>query len=105
LFYKVFTPALDQALPHASEQRITLHSTRKTGNTAMIAGKVIDPTRHQVMGHQIPGVNGRHYTAPLPDEVLLEALMHVPVVTHGVQCSPIRLASGLKNVNEAPTAD
>ena len=104
LFYKVFRPALDQALPHASQQRITLHSTRKTGNTAMIAGKVIDPTRHRVMGHQIPGVNGRHYTAPLPDEVLLEALMHIPVVTHGVRCSPIRLASGLKNVNEVPTS-
>ncbi len=95
LFYKVFKPVLDVALPHAAEQRITLHSTRKTGNTAMIAGKVIDPTRHQLMGHKLAGVNGKHYTASLPDDVLLEAMMHLPLVTHFLNRSPIRLTSGL----------
>ena len=104
LFYKSFKPALDLALPHAGARRITLHSTRKTGNTAMIAGKVLDTPRYQLMGHKIPGVNGKHYTAPLPDDVLLEALLHIPVVTQAVQPAPIRLACGLKQTDGSPEA-
>ena len=102
LFYKSFKPALDSALPHAGAQRITLHSTRKTGNTAMIAGEVLDTPRHQIMGHKIPGVNGKHYTAPLPDDVLLKALLHIPMVTQAVRCSPIRLAGALKPAAGTP---
>ncbi len=105
LFYKTFKPALDLALPHAGAQRITLHSTRKTGNTALIAAKVLDAVRYQLMGHQIPGVNGKHYTAPLADAVLLEALLNIPLVTHGVQRSAIRLARGLTNDVDAKRPD
>ena len=104
LFYKIFKPALDLALPHAGAQRITLHSTRKTGNTAMIAAEVLDTPRHQIMGHKIPGVNGKHYTAPLPDDVLLKALLRIPVVTQAVRCYPIRLACGLKQADGSPEA-
>ena len=105
LFYKIFKPVLDAALPHAVSQRITLHSTRKTGNTAMIAGKVIDPTRHQVMGHKMAGVNGKHYTASLPDDVLLEALMHLPLVTQSIHRSTIRLKSGLSQRSSYVSSD
>ncbi len=91
-FYKDFKPMLDAALPHASQQRITFHSTRKTGNTAMIVGKVLDVTRLKILGHTPPGVNGKHYTAQLPDGAVLEALGHLSIVTGLVEPRALRLS-------------
>ncbi len=84
LFNKKWVQILDLALPGAREQRKTMHSTRKGGNGAMIAGKVMDSVRYYIMGHAPKDVHGRHYTPDPSYQEIVDALDQIPIITKNV---------------------
>ena len=80
-FNKEWVQVLDAALPNAREQRKTMHSTRKGGNSAMIGGKVIDAVRYYILGHVKSDVHGKHYFDKPTREAMLDAYTYVPIIT------------------------
>ena len=93
LFNKSWAPVLDLALPNARSEKKTLHSFRKTGNTALakIPKDVSQELRFQLMGHAQISVNGKNYIAPFPDDVKLEALRRLPNTTSSLVRAELRL--------------
>ncbi|MCW6512096.1 hypothetical protein [Lichenifustis flavocetrariae] len=81
VFHKMWTPVLDAALPLARQHRKTLHSTRKTGNSAMHVPAIKDNTRLYILGHAKLEINGKHYLKPPSPAEVLEALSYVSIVT------------------------
>jgi hypothetical protein len=98
LFNKSWVPILDAALPKARQEKKTIHSFRKGGNTQLttIPSIVAPEVRLQLMGHKQNSVNGRHYLAPFPDHVKLAALNNLTVTTAAVLPAKIRLAAAVK---------
>jgi len=97
LFSKDWTPALDNALPEARQNKQTFQSWRSAGNTFLIGMEptISMVTRYQLMGHALKDVNGRHYTKQLPDAVKLAGLRHLPIVTGHLQPAEIRLSQSV----------
>ena len=97
LFNKKWAPVLRAALPNAQMQKKSFHSTRKTGNSAMIEGKVPSSVQYYIMGHALTDVNGRHYTEVPSDKAMLEALSCIPIITDHLQEGTLRLHPDILN--------
>ncbi|MBE7181322.1 MAG: hypothetical protein INR71_08960, partial [Terriglobus roseus] len=80
-FNKEWVQVLDAALPEARQQRKTMHSTRKGGNSAMIDGKIIDAIRYYMLGHVKSDVHGKHYFEKPTHKAMLDAYAYIPIIT------------------------
>ncbi len=80
-FKKEWIKTLDAALPDARRQRVTMHSTRKGCNNAMVDGKIIDAVRYYITGHAKSDVHGKHYFSKPTRKAMLDAYSYIPLIT------------------------
>jgi len=80
-FKKEWIKTLDAALPDARRQRVTMHSTRKGCNNAMVDGKIIDAVRYYIMGNAKSDVHGKHYFSKPTRKAMLDAYSYIPLIT------------------------
>ncbi len=92
LFNKKFLPILEERVPGARAKLATLHSSRKKGNTELHNAGVPDSLCCQFLGHTQEGVNASVYLDPLNDQVKLDAMNKIEIVTAHIPARPIRLS-------------
>ncbi len=93
--YDEWRPALNAAVPGASEAGVVFHSLRHYGNHALIAAKVQLEWRQDILGHGGRSEAEERYRSEADLKRKLTVLRKLPLVTADLKRSPINLRSSV----------